>query len=164
MKSQRYNPKFHHRRSLRLPTYNYASSGAYFITICTVQHHPLFEIAELRNILEEQWLALPQRFAGVTLDAFVVMPNHVHFIVWLDAEVESVPTLGELVGNYKSLTIGAWLQYMKTAGLTHPGLFWQRNYFERIIRSELELQEKRTYIHNNPRVKELKKNGQQIHL
>jgi REP element-mobilizing transposase RayT len=78
-------------------------------------HDPLFEVPQLRQILMETWEALPQRFPGVTLDEFVVMPDHVHFIVWLDGLVDHAPTLGEVVGAYKSLTTAAWMRYSKAA-------------------------------------------------
>ena len=69
------------RRSLRLKTHNYAWTGTYFVTIRAKEHEPLFEIPELRTILVDTWHALPQRFPGLTLDEFVVMPDHVHFII-----------------------------------------------------------------------------------
>ena len=73
------------RRSIRLPGYNYSSSGAYFVTTCAWQRRLLFEQPELQSIIMQEWEDLPYRFPTVSLDAFVVMPNHVHLIVWLDA-------------------------------------------------------------------------------
>src|SRR5437868_13007058 len=74
----------YHRRSTRLPKHDYTWSRGYFVTIRTSTHDPLFEVPQLHAILRETWEALPQRFPGVTLDAFVIMPDHVHFILWLD--------------------------------------------------------------------------------
>ena len=71
------------RRSIRVPGYDYTTPGAYFVTICEYQRKVLFEEAVLANILRDDWLGLPTHFASIRLDAFVIMPNHVHFIVWL---------------------------------------------------------------------------------
>ncbi len=86
MKRQPYDPRIHHRHSIRLPDYDYASNGAYFVTICTHERKPMFEIPELRAILETTWADLAQRYKDIILDDFVMMPDHVHFILWLKAE------------------------------------------------------------------------------
>ena len=79
----------HHRRSIRLPNYDYSQPGAYFITIVTFQRDCLFgEIVngELRlsvmgQIAEEHWRLIPEHFPHAELGAYVVMPNHVHGII-----------------------------------------------------------------------------------
>ena len=83
-----YDPRLHHRRSIRLRGYDYAGGGAYFVTICTQAKKCLFgEIVEGNMILNEAgsivqriWDTLPQRFGSLVLDAFQIMPNHVHAI------------------------------------------------------------------------------------
>lgn len=138
---------------MRLPSHDYASSQIYFVTICAERREPLFEIPELRSILEETWQALPERFPGVTLDEFVIMPDHVHGILWLDGAREDPPTLGKVVGAYKSLTTVAWLRHIEATGIASYGRFWQRNYYERFIRDNQELEQTRQYIRNNPNQK-----------
>jgi len=140
----------YHRRSIRLPKFDYTWTRAYFVTIRVKTHDPLFEIPQLRQILVETWEGLPQQFTGVTLDEFVIMPDHMHFILWLDGLVERAPTLGEVVGAYKSLTTVAWIRYSKAAHMDSIGPFWLRNYFDRIIRNNAELESARLYIRNNP--------------
>jgi hypothetical protein len=79
----------HDRRSLRLNGYDYAQAGAYFVTICTQDRACLFgDVAdgEMRlndagRMVRSVWEALPDRFPRTGLDAFVVMPNHVHRII-----------------------------------------------------------------------------------
>ncbi len=143
--------EFHYnRRSLRLPRHDYTWTRAYFVTMRVRTHDPLFEIPQLRQILMETWEALPQRFPSVTLDEFVIMPDHVHFIVWLDGLVDHAPTLGNVVGAYKSLTTVAWIRYSKAAHMNSIGPFWLRNYIERVIRNNDELERMRLYIRNNP--------------
>jgi len=149
MDHRKYNPDLFTRRSLRLSNHDYAATNAYFVTIRAKQPEPIFEIPELHEILLETWQALPERFPGITLDEFVVMPDHVHFILWLDGKIENLPTLGSVVGAYKSLTTVAWLRHIQSAGLECSGLIWQRNYYERVVRIE-ELEKTRHYIRNNP--------------
>ena len=81
----------HDRRIIRLREYDYSGAGAYFVTICAKQHGLLFgEVAneemhlnDVGRVVNTVWYALPERFFGLELDAFVVMPNHVHGIVTL---------------------------------------------------------------------------------
>ena len=82
-----YDPNRHHRRSIRLRGYDYRRPGAYFVTICTYGRQQLFDDPARRQIAEQQWRALAH--AGergkvgrrVVLDAWVVMPDHVHGII-----------------------------------------------------------------------------------
>lgn len=87
----KYNPDVHHRRSIRLKGYDYSQPGAYFITICTYRRACLFgdviegdmHLNPLGNMAWQCWQAIPDHFPHAVLDAFVVMPNHVHGIVWI---------------------------------------------------------------------------------
>ncbi|MEW5872045.1 MAG: transposase [Chloroflexota bacterium] len=84
-----YNPQIHHRRSIRLKGYDYTQSGAYFITLVTQGRARLFgEIVDnamrlnrAGRIVEQEWRRLAMRFPNLRLDAFVIMPNHVHGII-----------------------------------------------------------------------------------
>jgi putative transposase len=80
MKPQ-FDPKRHHRRSIRLPGYDYGSAGAYFVTLCTHQRDLLFEDPLLRRVVETLWQRIPRHFPHVRLDEWVVMPNHIHGIL-----------------------------------------------------------------------------------
>jgi putative transposase len=137
-------------QSKRLYQRDYGASGAYFVTICAYQRHPRFEFPELEKILTQQWQELPQRFPGITLDRFVIMPDHLHFIIWINAHVPSSPTLPQIVGAYKSLSAVAWLRHLKEIGSEVSGRIWQKGYDDRIIRDEEELERIRRYIENNP--------------
>ncbi|HOV61199.1 MAG TPA: transposase [Candidatus Hydrogenedentes bacterium] len=87
----KYNPDLHHRRSIRLQGYDYTQPGAYFITICTANRKCLFgkvvdcqmRLNETGRIVRDEWLQTAALRPGVVLDAFVVMPNHVHGIIVL---------------------------------------------------------------------------------
>ncbi len=86
-----YDANIHHRRSIRLPGYDYTQEGAYFVTMVTAHRECLFgEVVEaavrlspLGMVAAACWQAIPQHFPGVELDVWVIMPNHVHGIIVL---------------------------------------------------------------------------------
>ena len=158
MKKHHFDPAIHGRRSVRLPNFNYASNSAYFVTISLQERQPLLENSELRKILEENWNALPQRFPAVTLDEFIIMPDHIHFIIWLHPDGDRHPELGDVMKAYKSLTGRAALNYLRMNEQINRNQFWQRGYYDHVIRNEADLQEKRAYIRNNPIKDNLKHN------
>ena len=79
----------HQRRSIRLKGYDYAQPGAYFVTLCTWQREDLFgevvggdvRLSALGKVVKAEWERLASRFPNIALDAFVVMPNHLHGII-----------------------------------------------------------------------------------
>lgn len=93
----------HHRRSIRLPGSDYSLPGFYFVTICTKNRACLFgTIKEGQMFLNEygkiveQWLnKIPQRFEDTSLDEYIIMPNHIHFII-LITEAENTSSVGAI--------------------------------------------------------------------
>lgn len=85
----KFDPQKHHRRSIRLPNYDYAQIGAYYITIVTHNREMLFgeivnsemKLSSLGQIAQREWERLPKRFKHIELGAFVIMPDHVHGII-----------------------------------------------------------------------------------
>ena len=92
-----YDPNKHHRRSIRLAGYDYRQPGYYFVTVCTYRHQALFghviedqmQLSVYGRIVDTIWRRLLDRADGVTLDAWVVMPNHVHAIIVLTGDAGS---------------------------------------------------------------------------
>jgi putative transposase len=168
------------RRSVRLKEYDYSQTGAYFVTICTQNRECLLgEITDgemkLNNagrIVQLAWDKLPRRYLETELDAYVIMPNHLHGIVILHSESvgarSSRPDESKTVGAGSSCpnkgrenraptlgTIVAYFKYQTTTqinAIRNVGIqkFWQRNYYEHVIRNEADLAEVREYILNNP--------------
>jgi putative transposase len=134
------------RRSPRLRSYDYAHVGAYFVTVCTAKRACIFgviagdrmQLNRAGLVVEGEWLAIPARWRDVAIDAFVVMPNHIHGIVWL-MRAGQAPPLPTLIGSFKS---GVSRQ------LGRP--VWQRSFYDRVIRNDAELQTHRQYIADNP--------------
>jgi len=163
--AMRYNRDFHHRRSIRLTSWNYRERGAYFVTICTYERECTLVDASLAVIVLETWNAMPNHFANTTVDEFIVMPNHVHGIISItqaptvgarhDAPQRPVivrrpvlepGSLGAIVLQFKS----AAARRINLARNTPGARVWQRNYYERVIRDERELARARQYILENP--------------
>ena len=138
------------RNSHRLPSYDYRSNGAYFVTVCTEDRQRVLEIPSIHTALLETWQILPHRFANAKLDEFVIMPDHIHCILWLDESAKDSPTLGRVVGAFKSLVTVSWRNHHKSIGLPCNRHLWQRDYYEHVIRNEDDLRLTREYIVNNP--------------
>ena len=175
----KYDPDRHHRQSIRLRGYDYTQAGAYFVTIVVSDRECLFgDISDdemrLNNygrVVAAEWQKIPARFPHVTTDVSIVMPNHMHGIIVIngkgEASANNIPSsclsgnegfaparptgttsgsLGAIVQNFKS-TSTRQINVLRHA----PGLpLWQRNYYERVIRDERELNRIREYILNNP--------------
>lgn len=102
-----YKPIIPIRRSIRIPEYDYTQQGAYFITICTHRKENIFgeiksgkmKLSPLGEIAYYQWLHLPIRFNNIELDAFVIMPNHIHGIIIITKNNNPTPRRGEAGEN-----------------------------------------------------------------
>ena len=146
------DPTLRRRRSVRMSAYDYSQAGYYFVTLCTYDREcVLGEISDDRMVLSEAgraveavWARLPQRFPSVELDAFVVMPNHVHGIVVIVDR--SISTLGAIVGAFKSLAAIEVNHLLSRSG--RP--LWQRSFYEHVVRNDRELDRFRAYVAANP--------------
>jgi putative transposase len=141
------------RHSLRLPAYDYSQAGAYFITVCTHDRVMLFgdvidcdvRLNETGMIVQQTWDGLPMHYPDIDLDAFVVMPNHVHGIIILADQPDQQRALPEIVRGFKTFSAR---RANERAG--KRGVLWQRGYYEHVIRNEKALDRIRAYIANNP--------------
>ena len=146
-----YNSDIHHRRSIRLVGYDYSQSGAYFITICTNNRECILgEIVdramnynELGNIALSHWQNLATHHPSIEIDEWIVMPNHLHGIIIIHGSSKSI---SEIIRGFKTFSARKINKLLDRTGIP----VWQRNYYERIIRSEDELNNVRQYILNNP--------------
>jgi len=157
--SMHYDPKEHHRRSVRLRGYDYSFAGAYFVTICALDRRCLFgsvsggqmKLSSFGLVVVEELNRLAGRFATVELDAWVVMPNHMHGFLLIADDKSPRPHLGEVVAYFK-------YQSTKRINLLRgtPGVrVWQRSYHDHIIRNDRSLDQLREYVEENPRRWEL---------
>ncbi len=112
-------------------------------------------------MVDEQWNALTVRFPNIELDVYRVMPNHFHGILvvpgtaFIDAssivEAQKKPTLGDIVGAFKSITTNEYIKGVDTKSWSQfYKRLWQRNYYEHVIRDEADLKRICDYIESNP--------------
>jgi putative transposase len=179
-----YDPEKHHRRSIRLRGYDYAGGGAYFITICVQNKGCLLGRivesqmipSEAGQVVQQVWLGLTQRFPIIRLDAFQIMPNHLHGVFVIPGPglepslaaatgapvVQPYPSankgtasrspadhrvaMGDVVGAFKSI---ATIQVNHLLSRRGTRLL-QENFFEHIIRNVDSLEKVRAYIAVNP--------------
>jgi putative transposase len=192
----KFDPKIHHRRSVRMAGYDYTQPGAYFVTLVTHGREEIFgkiadremQLNNLGEIAREQWERLYNRFPHIECRQFVVMPNHVHGIIVIANEGRSAAreihkdvmlnntlrpemigrsdkpvtgrsdkpatplrgveegSLGAIVRAYKSA-----VAYRVNVIRQSPGApVWQRNYYEHIVRDEIEYKAIWDYIVANP--------------
>jgi putative transposase len=158
-----------HRRSIRLIGRDYSWPGTYFVTICTAERKRILGRIEdgamqenvLGQLVRTHWLSVPREFASVDLDAFVVMPNHLHGLIHLRRRVAAheeqykpaqfakphTTSIGWIVRAFKARVTREARQVLRRPKLT----VWQRNYFERAVRSGQEYKEVYCYICENPK-------------
>lgn len=146
-----FSPPLPARRSIRLRHFDYTSPGCFFVTLCCHQHRTLFGqikqgellASPIGNIVNQQILQWAMRYPQLSLDAFVIMPNHLHLLCTLQTCSTPIP-LGSYIGALKSI---CWQQTKHLLGTR----LWQRNYFEHVVRNEHTLAKIVAYIQNNPR-------------
>ena len=176
------------RRSIRLEGYDYSQPGGYFVTLCTRNRECLFgEISdgqmvlnEYGEIAREEWVRSERIRREIKLDEFVVMPNHIHGIIFFNdvgatgrsptqAGASGEPHIqaratgrsplqlskqhGPMKRSLGSLVAGyksATIRRSIQIGCGITTSIWQRNYYEHVIRNETDLEEIREYIKNNP--------------
>lgn len=167
-------PEKSRRNSLRLQGFDYATDGAYFITICCKDHFPFFgkiqdgkmKLSPIGEILQREWIATMEIWDNVYFDTWVYMPNHFHAIVVFGefgttdlpiySHLPNTPghqnrfvspskNLSSLVRGFK----GALKRNAKKEG--YLDFEWQRSFHDRIVRNKTELEAIRNYILNNPR-------------
>ena len=164
-----FDPETHHRRSIRLKNYDYAQPGAYFVTLCVENKAFLLgevadgqvQLTDAGTVVESWWNQVPGRFRPVELDAYVLMPNHLHGVLMLSASDVDQGRRGGLPLRTTALPgIVHWFKSGTTAdyriGVEHfgwrplPKRLWQRNYYEHVVRDERDLNRIREYIAANP--------------
>jgi REP element-mobilizing transposase RayT len=146
---------FPNRRSTRLRGYDYTRAGAYYVTICTKNRRLLFgdvinsemQLAQAGQVVAETWAGLPSHY-HIELDAFVVMPNHIHAIILiLMARSSPAHALSEIVRGFKTFSA----RRINALRGTPRVPVWQRGYHDHIIRDAVSLNRIRRYIADNPR-------------
>jgi putative transposase len=180
------------RKLLRLKDFDYASDGAYFVTICIDDSENYFgeiqntidtksndscflRLTEIGEIAKQCWQEIPAHFSDTELDEFVVMPNHIHGIIWiknnakdrnffvgnenfrsLQKNTQKNNNSGKEWHGAKSRSLSSIVRGFKI-GMTkwcrsnnHDYFLWQKSFHDHIIRDDGELNRIREYIRQNP--------------
>ncbi len=148
------------RKHPRLKRFDYSLNARYFITICTYQKkHLLCKIrvgrglapaetilSDVGKIIEQNLLDLSNRFSYLTVEHYVIMPNHIHAILTLNAPAGASPrpTIMDIVCAFKSLST----RDCKRLGNIQK--LWQTSFYDHIIRNEDDYRNTWRYISNNP--------------
>ncbi len=178
------------RKLLRLQGYDYSRSGAYFVTIClkdrfNLAHHfgkivnGQMILNDLGQIADQYWREIPAHYAGVSIDEFIVMPDHIHGIIWIAG---AMPAWGDaaLAGAGAALAgdgagaehcsartqasqasrhygqLSKIIKSFKNVVTTHArkngasDFQWQRSFHDSIVRDHQSLPRIRKYIRQNP--------------
>jgi REP element-mobilizing transposase RayT len=158
------------RKQIRLPYFDYALSGSYYITICSQKKRCIFSeinndtirLLPLGKILDEEWRKTSELRPSVAIDDFVIMPNHIHAIITLtdgkgtndipdtDSPFRSFggsekDSVSSIVAHVKSIVTK---RARKELGITDE--IWQRSFYEHIIRDDKDMRRIRDYIRINP--------------
>jgi putative transposase len=142
------------------------------VTICTQNRELFLQNEDAGRMVTNVWRQLENKYPQIRLDEFVVMPNHIHSIIVIDvvvgADQRVCPNdvgrmgkgehagspqhaLGSIIQWFKTMTTNYYIQGIRDKGWRpFLGRFWQRNYYERIIRNENEMNRIREYITGNP--------------
>ncbi|MBK0381892.1 transposase [Pedobacter sp. SD-b] len=163
-----------YRKIIRLPDYDYSQSGNYFITFCV--NHRRCSLGQVSNqkiklsedgLIVEKWIKnVSSKFPEILIDSYVIMPNHIHIIIEINSSIEN-----PIYATYdkkeefekwrlarKNMLIPKAINYLKSNSSREINLknneqgnrYWQLNYYEHIIRNEIEYQKIDQYIENNP--------------
>lgn len=167
----------------RLKNWDYASDGWYYITICAKGHknvlgkiqHGIMQLNKYGRIAEQCWFDLPNHYSNLVLDAFVLMPDHLHgimkidnktygtvngnkFVTPVDTGLKPVSTGFKPVSTANQHGISEFIRAFKTFSTRRmneldntPGKsWWQLRFYDHVIRNEKELHRIREYIVKNP--------------
>ena len=171
---EKYQNKYQNE-SARLSNWDYGADGAYFVTICTKNREPYFgeilntdriELSEIGKYVHKCWHDIPLHFPFVQLDEFIVMPDHVHGILFINKQNINCITVGtQYVAslqqqqqnkfgpqsqNLASIIRGFKIGITKYARINKMKFYWQSRYYDHIIRNDFELERIRKYIMENP--------------
>jgi REP element-mobilizing transposase RayT len=156
------------RKAARLRGYDYTQPGMYFVTVCTHSRRSVLgevngeevRLTPVGLIVFEAWSSIPSHFSTVDIDTFVVMPNHIHGVLFLRDTVgaKHASPLQRISKGTVASSLSAVVQSFKSASSRlanrrYPDSdrpFWQRGFFERIVRDDAELCRIRRYIEENP--------------
>jgi putative transposase len=154
----------HQRKQLRIKDYDYSQAGYYFITVrvqnracilcrgehCSPENNTKFELSQIGEVVDTALKDIENHYSDIRIDNYTIMPNHIHMIIAIDGEGSGrtmfAPTVPRIIKQFKGYVT-------KQVGYS----FWQKSYYDHIIRNEQSYKEIYEYIETNPLKWELDK-------
>ena len=145
------------RKRNRLSDYDYSTAGAYFITVCTQERKNFFwknvgatigrpqdiSLSEEGKIVQKAIEQIPQKYPAISVDRYVVMPNHLHILMQVNTDDDGrpmvAPTMATVVQQLKGVVT-------KKVGFS----LWQKGFYDHVVRGEKDYLEIWDYIDGNP--------------
>jgi len=149
------------RKSTRLPGIDYATDGGYFVTICVDRMETRFgqivgdelHLNAAGKLIGTLWESNAGRFSGITIDDYVVMPNHLHAILFIgvDPTVHQPTDLSRIIQAFKSESTVEYGRRVKIGEFPpYDRALWQRSFNDRMLRDDRDVEAARRYIEGNP--------------
>ena len=155
------------RKTTRLENWDYSENAAYFVTICTqdracilseipvgaLHEAPAAKLTKMGMVVQKVIESLPERYPAITIDKYVIMPNHIHLLMKIGMEraIHESPLRQE-----KRSLLSQVIGYLKMNSSKEIHILylekkvWQRSYHNHIIRNDKDYLEIWQYIDNNP--------------
>ena len=145
------------RKKNRLTEFDYSTANAYFITICTCEKQNLFwenvgaiidrpedvPLTDLGMIVRQKICQISACYPAITVDRYVIMPNHVHLLLQIHSDAGGRPMAAPTISNVINQLKGA---VSKQAGWS----VWQKGFYDHVIRNEGDYLDIWRYIEGNP--------------
>lgn len=146
------------RKPIRLKNFDYSQDGVYFITICSEDRETIFScinknqdlesakttLSKIGEICEKHLLDLENRFLFLKIISYVIMPDHIHALLWIVNENNHQEKLSDIIRTFKSLATKECRENFNV------GKIFQRSYYDHIIRNEKDFENTIKYIESNP--------------
>lgn len=150
-----------YRKPTRLRGYDYRTPAMYHVVICTLHrkcwfghiHEACMSSNAIGTMIDNVWTAIPRQFQTVQLDAFIVMPNHLHGLVFIEPRLDGAmaASLNDVIRWFKSMTTVRYSRGVRDLGWPpYDRAMWQRSYYDHIVRDDRDLERLRDYIEANP--------------
>ncbi len=150
------------RKTTRLPNYDYSKPGAYFITICTKERRcilseivgtdvpggPKILLTAYGKIADKHIQAMNDFYTTISVDKYVIMPNHIHLLIQINPEENgpprtSVPTRESIISRFVST-------FKRFCNKEYGENIWQYRSYDHVIRNREDYENRMKYIHENP--------------
>ena len=145
------------RKTNRLTEYDYSTPNAYFITICTHDRKNLFwtdvgaiidrpenvPLTKLGIITRQSIKEIPEHYPMMSVDHFVIMPNHVHLLLQINADADGRSMIAPTISTVVRLMKGTVSKQARVP-------VWQKGFYDHVIRNDADYQEIWNYIEGNP--------------